>query len=185
MVVIKSTFIGDFKTGDNIVFNLKILKALYAYRAGALVDDKVYLQKPIIVFNVSIVDAVLHDFYSKVRTLTREGVANVTAALLAEWRGMTIDKLELYVTQAKKHNLFGEPDAFYEELHDLRKLRNRVHIQNEKHHFEPDDRIAFDESRMIQSEKAVEKVLRRMEQNHARNLDHVQEFELPWNAHFV
>ena len=54
-------------------------------------------------------------------------------------RGKHIDELDKYISSAKKHDLFDEPDSdFYEALDQLRKLRNRVHIQNKKNHFESD-----------------------------------------------
>ncbi|MER9683492.1 hypothetical protein NKJ23_30050 [Mesorhizobium sp. M0184] len=183
---ISSRFIGDFKLGDNIVFNLKVLKALYDYRAVGNPQQRVYLLKPMIITNVSIIDAVLHDFYFRVRNHTREGVANLAEAIIAKLQGMVrIDKLELYIAQAQTNDLFGEPGEFYEQLHDLRKLRNRVHIQNEKRHFDPDDRHAFSEARLLQSEQALEKVLSTMAAKHSRKHDHVEDFELPWDRHFA
>ncbi|WP_421928642.1 hypothetical protein [Neoaquamicrobium sediminum] len=184
MFTVSSTFIGDYKLGDNIAYNLEILGALYALRAGASEERKEALRKPIIILNVSIIDAVLYDFYDKVRTLKREGVANLPAALAALWQRMTVEKLAVSIDQARKHDLFAEPPAFYDQLDQLRRLRNRVHIQNEKRDFEPDDRVAFSEARLIQSEQAVEKVIVKMARDHPRNHDYVVDFVIPWNKHF-
>jgi hypothetical protein len=184
MFTVSAKFIGDYKLGDNIAYNFEILGALYALRAGASEEQKEALRKPIIILNVSIIDAVLYDFYHKVRTLKREGVANISAALVSLWQRMTVDKLAMSIDQARKHNLFAEPQAFYDQLDDLRKLRNRVHIQNEKRDFEPDDHVAFSEARLILSEQAVEKVLVKMARDHPRNHDYVVNFVVPWNKHF-
>lgn len=184
MFTVPSNFVGSFKLGDNISYNCRVLCTLYRLRAAGDAQTKRHLQKLITILNVSIIDAVLHDFYSRVRTHTREGVANVAAAVIAEWRGTAIDRLERFITQAKKHDLFGQPDDFYDDLHTLRKLRNRIHIQNEKKDFEPDDYQAFTEARMVLSEKAVEKVLTHMAAHHARVHDYVADFQLPWDRHF-
>lgn len=184
MFNVPSNFIGNFKLGDNIAYNCDVLCTLYRLRAEGDAQTRRHLQKPITILNVSIIDAVLYDFYGRVKNHTREGVANIAAAVIAEWRGTTIDRLDRYITQAKKHDLFGEPEQFYEDLHTLRKLRNRIHIQNEKNNFEPDECAAFTEARMVQSERAVEKVLTYMAANHARNHDYVAQFHLPWDRHF-
>jgi hypothetical protein len=185
MFTVSSTFIGDFKLGDNIAYNLKILGTLYDLRANASEEQKEALRKPIVVLNVSVIDAVLHDFYQKVRLLTREGVKNIPFAVLVALRSAKrLDKLDLYIDQARKHNLFAEPPAFYDQLDELRKLRNRVHIQNERRNFEPDDYIAFSEERLVLSEHAVEKVLVKMARDHARNHNHVVDFMVPWDKHY-
>src|SRR5689334_17407863 len=139
MVTIKSNFMGNFKLGDNICFNLAILKTLYDLRAAGTAVQKRHLQKPITVMNVSIIEAVLYDLHLRVKTFTSEGVANLQATVIEYIRGKKIDELERYIASAKKHDLFDQGDSgFYEALDDLRKIRNRVHIQNTKKHFEAD-----------------------------------------------
>jgi hypothetical protein len=83
VVTIKSNFIGNFKVGDNICFNLKILKTLYDCRLAGNAEQRSHLRKPIIVLNVSIIEAVLYDFHDRVKTFTREGVANLSATVIA------------------------------------------------------------------------------------------------------
>lgn len=75
---------------------------------------------------------------------------------------------------------------FYDRLDDLRRLRNRVHIQNVKKDFEPDDYDAFNEERKRLAERALEKTLRTMSAKYSRgdNYHYVADFELPWNEHF-
>lgn len=64
-------------------------------------------------------------------------------------------------------------------------MRNRVHIQNTKGYFEPDDDVAFNDARLTLSERALELVMRTMAKKYARpQHNFVQDFELPWNAHF-
>ncbi|WP_027565332.1 molecular chaperone TorD family protein [Bradyrhizobium sp. URHA0013] len=186
MVTIKSSFMGNFKLGDNICFNLAILKTLYDLRAAGNPLQKRHLQKPITVMNVSIIEAVLYDLHLRVKTFTSEGVANIQATVIEYIRGKKIDELERYIASAKKHDLFDQGDSgFYEALDDLRKIRNRLHIQNTRNHFEPDDVTAFSEARMMLSEQAVEHVLRTMARKYPRpQHNFVKDFILPWQPHF-
>ncbi|MBN8990210.1 MAG: molecular chaperone TorD family protein [Rhizobiales bacterium] len=186
MVTIKSNFMGNFKLGDNICFNLAILKTLYDLRAAGNALQKRHLQKPITVMNVSIIEAILYDLHLRVKTFTSEGVANLQATVIEYIRGKKIDELERYIASAKKHDLFDQGDSgFYEALDDLRKIRNRLHIQNTKKHFEPDDVSAFSEARMTLSEQAVEHVMRTMARKYARpQHNFVKDFILPWVPHF-
>ncbi|PIR74971.1 MAG: hypothetical protein CO030_05340 [Candidatus Magasanikbacteria bacterium CG_4_9_14_0_2_um_filter_42_11] len=50
--LIKSNFIGNFKNGDNIAYNLKVLDVLYKkYEISNSYDQKL-LSKPIIILRV-------------------------------------------------------------------------------------------------------------------------------------
>jgi hypothetical protein len=186
MVVINSNFIGNFKLGDNVGFNLKILKSLYDFRAAGNAETRLHLRKPIILLNTSIIEAVLYDLHARVQTFTQEGVANLSDTVIAYIRGKKIDELERYIVSAKKHDFFDQKDSgFYDSLDELRKLRNRVHIQNTKRHFQPDDSLAFSEQRVILSERALELVMRTMARKFARPLHNfVADFTLPWNSYF-
>jgi hypothetical protein len=52
MFSIQSTFIGDFKLGDNIAYNLDVLEVLYERFEAADADEKRLLCKPITVLLV-------------------------------------------------------------------------------------------------------------------------------------
>jgi len=103
-------------------------------------------------------------------------------------RSKKIDEFAKYIASAKKHDLFEASDtSFYEALDSLRKLRNRIHIQNPKNYFEPDDRNAFTLKRQITSEKVLEKVMKTMATKYSRDRDRygcVADFKIPWNEHF-
>ncbi len=57
MVSYHSNFIGNFKLGDNIAFNLRVVRYFYELYAAGSPLEKRLLQKPIIIFNVSITEA--------------------------------------------------------------------------------------------------------------------------------
>src|SRR4051812_26192085 len=101
MFIISSGFIGNFKIGDNINYNLDILALLYAQYAAASEHDRQLLRKPIVVIAVSIVEAMLYDFHARVKTFAREGVLSLTAAVSAYIRGKKLDVLEHYIASAR------------------------------------------------------------------------------------
>lgn len=188
MFTVSAGFIGDFKLGDNINHNLKILAYLYRRQADPTDSDAWLLKKPIIILIGSICEAILHDLHMRMNLYTSEGVSGITSSVLAYVRGKKIDKFEKYISSAKKHSLLGTPtDAIYSDLDQLRKLRNRVHIQNEKNHYEPNESQAFSTDRQISAEQALERLIKIISANHPRPTHaagHVADFNLPWDEHF-
>lgn len=186
MVTIESKFIGDFKLGDNIVHNLEVLELLYAQYAAASDRNKRLLCKPITLLLVSIIDAVLYDLHYRIRTFTREGVRNVIESSAKYIRGLKkMDQFEKCIKSAEEHGLLEvKGSALYKQLDELRRLRNRVHIQNKNKDFEADEYDAFNEIRQIFAEKAVENTLRIMAVKYERNLDYIKEFKLLWETYY-
>jgi hypothetical protein len=188
MFVISSNFIGNFKLGDNINHNLEILALLYRQYKVADKYDKRLLCKPIILLIVSIIEAVLHDLHFRIRKHTFEGVRNVTETVADYVRQLRrVDELEKYIVSAKKHDFFDAADSkFYESMDELRRLRNRIHIQNTKNDFEPDEFKAFTESRKKQAERVCEKTLKTMATKFTRGAEYgyVGDFNVPWTEHF-
>ena len=182
--VVQADFICNFKTGDNIKYNLNTLDALYSQYNQS---KSVYLLKPIILINTSIIEAVLHDFHVRIRANTREGVHSLPQDIIDYIRGKTIDEFEKYITQAEKHDFFDmSQTSFYKKLETLRKIRNRIHIQNTKGYMPKNESEVFTESVMVLSEKLLEKTLKAMSEKHFRNGvgNYVGEFTLPWKPHF-
>lgn len=188
MFTVSAGFIGNFKLGDNIHHNLEILAYLYQCQASASPRKCHLLRKPITVLLGSVCEAVLHDLHLRMRTYTIEGVLGIPGSVLSYVRGKKLDKFELYISSAKKHSILGQKtDDIYDGLEELRKLRNRIHIQNEKGHFEPDESGAFSEARQISAEQTLEKILKLISEKHPRPAavqGHVADFQLPWNEHF-
>ncbi len=187
MFIVSSHFIGNFKLGDNINHNLRILRLLYRYFEAGEPTEQQLLRKPIILTLVSITEAILHDFHFRIRNFTIEGVRNLSEEVLDYVRGKRLDELEKYISSARKHNFFDLAYMnFYDVLDELRKLRNRIHIQNSKNHFEPNETDAFNELRKIQAEKVLEIVMKTMAKKYSRgdNLHCVEDFELPWKERY-
>jgi hypothetical protein len=160
-------------------------KLLYRHYAEADERERRLLCKPIILLLVSIIEAVLHDLHTRIKTFTIEGVQNLATSAGDYIRLKKIDEFEKYIASAKKHDLFNLADSgFYQQLDELRRLRNRIHIQNTRNDFERNECDAFNDDRKVLAEKALEKTMRTMAEKFTRIHDHVDEFKLPWDAHF-
>lgn len=179
---------GDFKLGDNINHNLKILTLLYRLQAASGHHESRLLCKPITLTIASVCEAILSDFHMRISTYTNEGVKNVAESVLGYVRGKKIDEFEKLIASARKHDLLDSKDkTFYDSLDTLRKLRNRIHIQNTKKHFEADEYLAFSPARQGNAEKALEKVVKTMATKYVRDdskTGFVDNFEFPWAEHF-
>lgn len=182
---VKANFIVVFKIGDNINYNLRILKTLYEGYKN-LLDGK-NLIKPIIIINTSITEAILYDFV--VNRLKRPySVDVVSLDILDSLKDKDLRKFEHYITQAENFDLFELKDTnFYNALRSLSKKRNRIHIQNEKFEKPYEECDVFNEKAKILSEKVLEKILNTMTSKYPRNEEYhkyVNDFELPWDRHF-
>lgn len=182
MFVIRSHFIGSFKTGDNIVDSFKSLRVLYEIYSEADTYQKHCLRKPIVLLIASICEAVLHDLYMKIRAYSSEGVMNVTSEIALSIRGKQIDKFKKYIDVARKHDILcPSTPAFYDALDEVRNLRNRIHLHK---HLGRRDWHVFDDESKILTEKVCERLLRRMCSKFPREYNHVNAFEIPWEPHF-
>lgn len=182
MITINSSFIGIFKLGDNIVYNLSALEELYeAQNRGSR-----HLRKQIIVLIGSIAEALLYDLYAKINNLVHEGVGDIPEETLDAIREKKISKFHFFIEHAEDKSLLNANDRLYGRLYMLKDLRNRIHIANTKKMFAPDDFDAFDASRQKIAEKALEEMMKVMEKRYSRGEKKrfVQDFILPWTAHF-
>ena len=185
MFAVSSDFIRVFKIGDNINYNLATLKLLYELSD----EDKSRssaLRKPVIVTIVSIAEAMLYDFIGRIQS--KEHVGTLPRETVLQIRARDYSKLANLVSGAKKYDLFEEDEDFYNRIDELRKLRNRVHIQNEKEHFERDEARAFSSDRQRNAEQMLETVSKSLARNHPRNSrarGFVKAFEFPWEEHFA
>ena len=68
----KSSFIGHFKLGDNIQYDLKILNFL-----NSINEEPLLLCKPKILLLTSIIESIIADLFEKIELNIREGVNNI------------------------------------------------------------------------------------------------------------
>ncbi len=183
---VKVNFIDVFKIGDNINFNLEILKILYD-QYDRLGEKGATIIKPIVILNTSIAEAILYDFIqNRIKHANRTEI--IFSDLTNLFKSKRFDKFEHYITQAEKHDFFDMGDTnFYKVMRILLKKRNRIHIQNDKLEEPMNEQEVFDERSKILSEIVVEKIIDTMAIKYPRREEYhgfVADFELPWNRHF-
>jgi hypothetical protein len=190
MFKVSSSFIGNFKIGDNIHYNLDVLKALYISRAGLPAYQKYFLEKPITVILVSICEAIIYDFIGRSKLFTREGIDGLSSEDLEKLRNRKSYQMDKKIKLIEELNLLQTSDPnVYDHLGKLVTLRNRIHIQNENQNLERDEKDAFTVPRRVEAEKMVELLTKRLgtlypRPPHIVMSQFIEDFELPWRAHF-
>lgn len=183
--ILSSDFIGDFKVGDNLVYGFEILTELYNCSVDN--DNASLLIKPILLIQVSIIEAMLDDLINmRVQNFTREGVGEIEEATLARIRKITTDKLAVCIAQCRKHELIGGRESeYYQHLDSLRKIRNRLHIQNNLGHTPRDEADLFTAEVKHLSERTLEYVALQLHLRYQRPIGCrcVSDFEVPWDRH--
>jgi hypothetical protein len=123
--VIPCNFVGEFKVGDNLVYNADLLCKLTETNANG------QFNKPIVIQVGSIVEAALEQIIFRARNYNVEGVPGVSEADRKEIEEKKkVDKFNTIIDVLKKYKVLdGLGTDIYDELHKLRKYRNKVHIQ--------------------------------------------------------
>ena len=119
-------FVGEFKVGDNIRFNAYLLCQLLSSNESASFRKLVVLQAG------AIVEASLDQIIYRTQNFNREGVPSLSADETKEIEGKKVEKFQVIIDVMRKYHMLDDlSDDIYEQLHKLRKYRNKVHIQNE------------------------------------------------------
>jgi hypothetical protein len=190
MFQVGSAFIGNFKIGDNIHYNLQVLKTLYACKDDLSPPQRRFLDKPITVILVSICEALIFDLIDRSKYFTQEGVSGLSEQELDRLRQAKAWSFDKKISLLKELDLLKSQNSdVYERLEKLAKLRNRIHIQNENKNFEDDEAKAFTYQRRLKAEEMVELLMIRFGElyprpTHIVKSQYVEDFELPWSSHF-
>lgn len=173
---ISANFFSDFKMGDNIRYNLSVLEALYQ-------NEDVVLVKPKIVIQVSLIEACLYDLIYQIRTHTIE-FQHLDESIRKEIRELPKKKiysLEDKIKLCKEKLIMQQNDYFWDTFDELRKLRNRTHIQNKYNNWPPDEKDGFTKENLNKAETAVDAFFTWMKCEYPRP-GHIQTFDLkfPW-----
>jgi len=150
---ITCNFIGDFKVGDNIVSNGEAL-----CRLSATNENNTF-----IVEAGSIVEAGLDQIIYRAQNFTKEGISNIPADDLKKIRETKIDRFNNIIQAMKTHKPLDDlGGTIYDDLHRLRQLRNRVHIQfdDEPEGLGRDDHEAFSDKEVVWSLSLCIRVLK-------------------------
>jgi hypothetical protein len=124
---ITSNFIGEYKIGDNLVFNACMLCSLIEANGQGAFNKLAVVQAG------SIVEAALGQIIFRARNFNREGVKSISEEdrLKIEDENKS-DKFYNIIEIMKDYKILdGLGDTIYNDLHNLRKYRNKVHIQAE------------------------------------------------------
>jgi len=187
---VPATFFSDFQIYKNVKYNLNVLDELYVAYNQENYFRKLFLLKPIIVIEVSVIEALLYDFLLRVRRNTREGVDGLDEDIMQRIRtsDYNLNQFGALIAIAEENDLFNEPDSkFYSRLVELSHLRNRLHIQNIWRNEPLAEREAFTERRKISAERCLEKVAVTLSQKYPRP-KHVRAYlttnlSFPWDRH--
>jgi len=115
---------GQFKVGDNAVYNATLLSDLVEANKGGRFN------KPIVLQTASIIEAAAIQVFYRARHYSIEGVPNIAEADRQAIADKQIDKFAVVIDNLRKYNVLdGLGTDIYDELHKLRKYRNKVHIQ--------------------------------------------------------
>lgn len=155
VVEIQSTFIGDFKVGDNLVYNAGILCDLSdANESGGL-------NKLIVLQVGSILEAALGQIIYRAQNFNKEKVPNIAEKDRREIEGKQIDKFNNVIDVLQKYGVLNQlGEGIYDDLHRLRKFRNKVHIQDDIRDLPRDEIEVFTDQTCIWALELNVRVLR-------------------------
>jgi hypothetical protein len=115
-------FVGDFKVGDNMVYNAKLLCKLA--ESGSTFNKLMILQAG------AITEAALWEIIYRAQNFNREGVPNISEEDRAEIEGRKVERFKAIVDVMKKYKILDKAGVdIYDEPDKLREYRNKVHIQ--------------------------------------------------------
>jgi hypothetical protein len=115
---------GDFKAGDNAGYNSELLSDLVEANENGRFNKLILLQA------ASLIEVAAIQIFYRAQNYNLEGVPNVTEADRQEIEDKQIDKFAVVIDNLRKyHILDGMGVDIYDELHKLRKYRNKIHIQ--------------------------------------------------------
>jgi|SRR3989344_516769 len=169
--------IWNFKVGDNLSYNLKLLFALYKLKEKSLRNGDL-LDKFVIIQIVSIIECLLTDFIWRLKGATLHYPQNISqsergqiSVALQNW--MLKDKLKNIkfseiTSFLHKYKLFGNNQELYENLEELGNLRNRIHIFNYYSVLEKDEAFVYTPLRVSKAEKTLCEVISYMGVNYPR-----------------
>lgn len=179
-----NVFFWNFKREDNTNYNFEILITLC--KAKAVNKYPLHFIKPIIVLVVSIIECILYDFARRVTEHSNELIPNLDQNVVNSTRSKPLDDLEALIAYVKKNNLLrvSEGDSLYDDLDYLRKIRNRIHIQNRYGQLNKDEVNVWTDSNLHLACRALERVcevLSHVYPRPSRDFVSMTDFPKPWS----
>ncbi len=145
IVELNCPIFGDFKVGENTVYNSHVLCSLVDPNEGGKFNE------PIILQIASIIEVCLEEIFYRAKKFNREGVPNISEEDRQNIAEKQIDKLAVIIDNAKRYHILDElGDKIYQRLHELRRLRNKIHI-----HLDVEGAASRDEASIFTHEAVV------------------------------
>ncbi len=146
---------------DNVNYNFTIIEHLYAARETSAAPS--YLNKPIVLLLLAIIECALYDFLMRIRQRTSDPLPNLSQTIIGFLKGTSrSDELSVLLTRFRSQNLLRVKvgDTLYDDLDNLRHCRNRLHIQNRYTSPLPNDEDAvFTDDTLQRAEVSFERVI--------------------------
>lgn len=182
---ILDSFIWDFKIGDNIRYNLKVIYNLIKdYN-----KNKTDYRKPISILCVSVIEAIFVDFLYRLDMGTNHfpkkledlkfDIKNRLNEEKKETEGTFLEEVYKYkklrnfgykdvVNFLEEFSILGSSSQKYSTLQKIGHFRNRVHINNYFDNFERDESKTFSEKRTQVTINYMRKIFLYFKDNYSR-----------------
>lgn len=176
---IPCNFVGTFKVGDNLGYNAGVMCGLAECNQANRFNKMIVLQVG------SIMEASLSQIIFRAQNYNIEGVPNISEDDRLEIEGKKVDKFNSVIDVLRKYSVLDGLGAdIYDDLHKLRRYRNKIHIQEsipiEGVH--PDEHRAFTRALTNWAMELNLRVLSHLNEALARPghiADHVQPITVP------
>lgn len=150
-------FFWDFKRMDNVNYNFQIIEELFKIKINN--NENTQLNKPIILILTAIIECILYDFVRRVTEHRKELIQGLDEEIIDDTRNKICDQFEPLIAHAKKHNLLQDDQGkIYQDLDFIRKLRNRIHIQNRQNQLDRDEYKIWTDTNVVMASEALEKI---------------------------
>jgi len=187
MFVVHSGFINNHKLGDNIVSNLESLNRFYEHLDMLPPAHRKAYYKPATILIGSVLEAVLYDFYQRVKTNILEGVPTIPGSRAREISSKKRERFKGFIDGFREYGIIDITwhVNIYDRMLKVKDLRSRFHIQNDKSEKPLEEEKIFTFKALQESEETLEIVLKFMPGVYRRppHTKHVSDFKLPWAEH--
>lgn len=152
-------FFWDFKRMDNTNYNFDILNIICLTKKEKASNP--HFNRPVLIQIVAIIECILYDFVRRVNEYRQEIIPNLDQAAVNDTRSKVLDEFEPLIAHVRKSNLLriSAGDSIYDDLDHLRKVRNRVHIQNRQQQFDRDEYNVWVEANVQLAGRVLERVI--------------------------
>lgn len=135
---------------DNVNYNFRIVTELYDAKKKS--SQKSLYNKPITIILVAIIECMLYDFIIRIKGYKWDPFPNMTTRIAQSIRGINdTDQMSKLINICRDEDLLQDATkgSFYDELEEVNKIRNRLHIQNKYGYSASDEHRVFTASNLL------------------------------------